>query len=649
MSTKDKPIKSDLTDRSSKHGASDTQDFGVNLADPSTRNILGTMSARPGTRVENDALSFDTEGSSTSLTDKWQKFLRTSQHDGSSNPTTAEMAGLTRAPETPGDNLPKVPYTTPGAGDLTRPPQMPGPSDAPMPEREPTHSGGKILTGTDGGAEVKSKPTKEGPVIISEYEPPYQDPRKANKLKDELIAGDGQAETKNPKQQNGLTPTSEDRKFAQADLENSRDLFSNMFSDKQNEQIANIQNSLVNGNFEAFTAALHDAGQSANGRRDALGGAQLGLDNGNAEINLRKDGENVLAYSDTGNYALQVNKDGTTSVRRITRDAEGNVTVQPGEISPDEKTAESVFNGLSNHAVKKLSENRQHTEGGALTAAKENQFEDATQQKPLPKKEPVIIEENPMPKPVPPPPKVPRNSDGTIQAPPPRDDSRQKPSHSDQDKLGTLGQVGDQGPGPKPSPDINRVMPTEKERIQASALLLNAGMKNHDGLTSDQSSKAHDIAQALVDGKLDKVTDALRAAAQDANSDAIFSAIEKDLKSVGSDLSIQRIGDTVRLSDQSGKNAVSINLATGAAAALDSVQLADGQMAFVGPISQSADAALRGLSMNLVTDAGSHHQKSILKPKLFDGFLSHGAEGPKPVHKDPHPRHYLEAISIDSY
>lgn len=617
MSTKDKtekPIKSDSTDRSTKHGGSDTQDFGVNLADPSTRNILGTMSARPGSRTENDALSFDTEGPSTSLADKWQKFLKT-------------------------------PYTTPGAGDLTHPPEMPGPSDAPTPEAPPTHSGGKVLTGTD--SDVKGKPTKEGPIIISEYEPPYQDPRTTLKPKDTLPAGD--TGKKGPNQQNGLTPSEEDRKVAQADLDNSRNLFSKLFTGEQNEQIANIQNSLVNGNFEAFTQALHDAGQSSNGRLDALGGAQLGLDNGNAGINLKKDGDNVLAYSDTGNYALQVAKDGSTSVRRITRDADGNVTVQPGEVSPDEKTAESVFGGLSNHAVNKLAaEYRGQTAGGALTAGKENPFENPTQQKPLPKKEPVIIEENPMPKPVPPPPKVPRDSDGNIQAKwPPRDDSGKTSGHADpRDKAGD-GQVGDQGP--KLVPDINRLTPTPQEREQASVLLLQAGMKNHEGLTSDQSSKAHDVAQALVDGQdISKLTDTLRAAAQDASSDAIFSAIEKDLQSVGSGLSIQRFGDTVQLSDQSGKNAVSINLATGAASALDAVPTTDGRLAFVGPVSQSADAALRGLSMNLVTDARSHHDRSQVKPKsLFDHIK---VDGPKPVFKRPQHRNYLEsALPFDSY
>lgn len=163
--------------------------------------------------------------------------------------------------------------------------------------------------------------------------------------------------------------SAEVRGQALADLSISHDTIKHLYTDSENKQIADIQNHLAAGNFEGFTAALKAAGQNpadGKGRNDVLGAAERNIESGLAgadnglnsydRVNLRQDGGNVLAYRDSSNYALQVNPDGSPTVRALTRDDQGNVSVDPREVPASEMTPEAVFNDLSNYTADQVGE-----------------------------------------------------------------------------------------------------------------------------------------------------------------------------------------------------------------------------------------------------------------------------------------------------
>lgn len=166
----------------------------------------------------------------------------------------------------------------------------------------------------------------------------------------------------------GLSDVSaEVRGQALADLNMSHDRIKHRYTDKQNQQIADVQNNLAAGNFQGFTAALQAAGQNpSDGVRgnEVLNAAQQNIEMGLAgatpglhpyeRVNLQQDGDNVLAYRDNSGYALQVNPDGTSSVRALSRDEQGNVSVDEREVPASEMTPEAVFNNLSNFTASQV-------------------------------------------------------------------------------------------------------------------------------------------------------------------------------------------------------------------------------------------------------------------------------------------------------
>ncbi len=328
---------SEATERPSQGSAGGHRPM-VDLAHPSANRDFSSAIGSRGSTVtnpfEDGSINFSPNALYGAFQDKWSKFLNAQGTDNSGGDT----AGNTQHRPTDGQVGQQV--------------------------REPVR-GGKPQNGGD----ARQKPTHDGPVVIDENPFPELDPtrERQNAKRDGDKTLGGTAQEKPVGYDNGLTPTAADRALAQNALAWNQDSFKGLFSDSQNQQISDIQNSLINGDFSAFKKGLQLAGQQPDGRHpginDVLRGVELNVGRSLPDgITLQKEGDNVLAYTDTSNYALQVNTaDGSTSVRRVTRDENGNVTVEPGEV--EGKDAAAVFQGFSNHVTKGMAKSERELFG----------------------------------------------------------------------------------------------------------------------------------------------------------------------------------------------------------------------------------------------------------------------------------------------
>jgi|AGTN01.3.fsa_nt_gi hypothetical protein len=140
--------------------------------------------------------------------------------------------------------------------------------------------------------------------------------------------------------------TPEDRKEAKDAL--GKDI-SPLITDADSKTLKSMQEAIVDGNIGKLAETLKNMPPERAKAFIKELNKELKAHNAGVELSATGDGR-VFVYETSGQTAIQINRDGTTTVKPIKHNYDGSIVVEPGEII--NKDAEEVMKGISDTAVR---------------------------------------------------------------------------------------------------------------------------------------------------------------------------------------------------------------------------------------------------------------------------------------------------------
>lgn len=140
--------------------------------------------------------------------------------------------------------------------------------------------------------------------------------------------------------------TPEDRKEAKDKL--GKDI-SPLITEADAKTLKSMQEAIVDGNVGKLAETLKNMPPERAKAFIKELNKELKSHNANVELSATSDGR-VFVYETSGQTAIQINRDGTTTVKPIKHNYDGSSVVEPGEII--NKDADEVMKGISDTAVR---------------------------------------------------------------------------------------------------------------------------------------------------------------------------------------------------------------------------------------------------------------------------------------------------------